>query len=169
MAALLAYIFFFIAASVSPLQRRQLALKRDTDKGQVDFAFRIMLITLVLSSILVFFKRPELNQSVLTVVLLASACGFFGATAIASQYIAQRHVEAGVTSLVSQIYTPIAIVLSTLLLHERLRPIQVLGTIILISSVFLVSNKHRLSKWRFDKYFMLMVLCGILMAFVLTA
>lgn len=169
MAVLLAYIFFFVAASASPLQRRQIALKRSTDKGQVDFAFRVMLITFVLSAILILFKKPELHQSISTVLLLAVTCGVFGAMAIASQYVAQRHVEAGVTSLVSQIYTPVTIILATLLLHERLKPLQIVGTILLLSSVFFVSNKHRLSKWRFDRYFMLMFLCGVLMAFVLTA
>lgn len=169
MTILLAYIFFFIAASVSPLQRRKLALRRENDKGQIDFAFRVMLITLVLSSILFFFKRPEINQSLSAIILLASVCGVFGAVALGSGYIAQRHVEAGVTSLVGNVYTPMTIILATLVLHERLKPLQIVGTILLMGSVILVSQKHRLSRWRFDKFFLLMILSGASLAPVLTA
>jgi len=169
MAIILAYIFYFIAASVSPLQRRQLALRRETDKGQIDFAFRVMLITFVLSSILVLFRRPELNQPWLSVALLALAAGLFGALGIGSQYIAQRHVEAGLTTLLSNLYTPVTIILASSLLHERLKRMQLLGAAILLFSVFLVSNKHRLSRWRFDRFFLLMALSGVSLGIVLTA
>ena len=43
MTILLAYLFYFVAASASPLQRRWLAVKRDGG-GQIDFAFKVMLI-----------------------------------------------------------------------------------------------------------------------------
>lgn len=96
-------------------------------------------------------------------------CGVSGSISIAAQYIAQRHVEAGLTTLIGNIYTPITIFLSTILLHEGLEPRQIIGTVLLLFSVMLVSRKHRLSRWRFDKYFMLMVLNGIFLAFALVA
>lgn len=169
MAVLIAYLFYFIAASVSPLQRRQLALRRQNDSGQIDFAFRVSLIALVLSTVLILFKRPELNQSLVTILSLAGVCGILGAIAIGSQYIAQRHVEAGLTTLTANLYTPITIVLSTVFLNESLRPLQIIGTLFLLVSVVFVSSKHRLSKWRFDKYFWLMVLSGVCLGFVLAA
>lgn len=169
MIILLAYLFYFVSSTASTLQRRHLSLKRETDKGQIDFAFRVMLITFILSAILIFFKSPEINQSSTTIILLTLACGFFGALAISSQYIAQRHVQAGVTTLVGNLYTPTAIFLATILLHEGLTPRQILGTVILLFSVVLVSKEHRLSRWRFDRYFWLMVLSGVALAFVLTA
>jgi drug/metabolite transporter (DMT)-like permease len=169
MGILLAYLFFFVAASASPLQRRQLSLRRENDAGQVDFAFRVMFITFLLSAILIFVKNPEFNQSKTTIALLAAVCGIFGAIGIGSQYIAQRHVEAGLTSLISNVYTPVTIILATVLLNESLKPLQVLGTLLLLSSVILVSSKHRISKWRFDKYFWLMILSGVALGFVLTA
>lgn len=50
MIILLSYIFYFIAASASPLQRRWLATKKDAGgREQVDFAFRVTLVTVVLS------------------------------------------------------------------------------------------------------------------------
>ena len=168
MAALISYLFYFVAATASPLQRRHLALKRSNDKGQIDFAFRVMFITVVLSSVLAIFKHPEIKESLTTIALLAAACGLFGATALGTQYIAQRHVEAGLTSLVGNLYTPTAIILASLFLHERLKHLQILGTIILLFSVVLLSNKHRLSRWRLDRYFWLMVLSGISLGIVLT-
>lgn len=169
MAAFLAYIFYFIAATASPLQRRHLATRRDTDTGQIDFAFRVMLITAALSSILYLFKRPELNDSLTTVLWLAATCGIFGAIALATGYIAQRNVEAGTFSLISNVYTPVTIVLASLFLSERLKPVQILGTVLLLVSVVLVSRKHKLTRWRFDRYFFLVVLSGLSLGVVLTA
>jgi uncharacterized membrane protein len=166
---LLAYFFYFAASTASQLQRRHLSLKREDDKGQIDFAFRVMFITLFGSLILFLFKRPEFNQDPTTIILLAMVSGVFGSAALALQYIAQRHVEAGLTSLIGNIYTPVTIILAILILHEGLRPIQILGTVLLLGSVILVSRKHRLSRWKFDKYFMLMVLSGVTLGFCLTA
>lgn len=169
MGILLAYIFYFVASTASQLQRRHLSLRRDNDKGQIDFAFRVMAITLLGSVILVFFKQPEFNQSVMIIAVLALITGVFGAGALALQYIAQRHVEAGLTSLIGNIYTPVTIVLAILILHEGLESKQMLGTILLLFSVVLVSRKHRLGRWKFDKYFWLMVLSGVFLGFCLTA
>lgn len=168
MAALLAYIFYFFAATISPLQRRHLAITRESDIGQIDFAFRVMLITTVLSSVLFLFKRPELKDDTATVLGLAAVCGIFGAIALATGYTAQRKVEAGSFSLISNVYTPVSIVLATLFLNERLRPMQIVGTILLLISVVLVSRKHKLTRWRFDKYFFLVVFSGLALGVVLT-
>jgi drug/metabolite transporter (DMT)-like permease len=168
METIFAYIFYFVAASASPLQRRHLAKTRETDVGQIDFAFKIMLITAVLSIVLVFFKRPVVHQSLTEIIFLAIGGGIFGSVSLATNYMAQRHVEAGVSTLVSNIYTPITIVLATVFLDEKLRPIQIVGTILLLISVVIVSKKHKISKWKFDKYFILMVVSGIALGIVLT-
>jgi len=169
MALFFAYIFFFFAATASPLQRRHLAKKRQTDIGQISFAFYVMLITTALSSVLWLFKTPEINTSLVVAAGLAFICGVSGAVALASQYQAQRHVEAGTYTVISNVYTPVTIVLATLLLNESLKPVQVLGTMLLLVSVVLVSRKHQLTRWHFDKYFFLMVLSGVCMGLVLTA
>lgn len=169
MVILAAYLFYFVASTASSLQRRHLSLKRDSDAGQIEFAFRVTLITFVLSAVLIFFKPLQFNQSLTTLILLTIVCGVTGSISIAAQYIAQRHVEAGLTTLIGNVYTPVTIILSTLLLHEGLEPRQVLGTILLLFSVVLVSRKHRLSRWRFDRYFWLMLLNGFSIAFTFTA
>lgn len=169
MVELLFYLFYFVSSTGSTLQRRELATRRTNDTGQIDFAFRVMTMTFFLSFVLIFFNHPYLNQSLFTILTLATICGVFGAVAIGSQYVAQRHVEAGITSLAGNIYTPVTIVLGTLLLHEHLKPRQAVGAVILLVAVVLVSNKHRISRWRFDRYLWLMILCGVTLAFVLTA
>lgn len=169
MVDLVAYLFYFFASTTSTLQRRHIAIRRETDVGQIDFAFRVFFITFILSSVLALFKRPEINQSFFTVLLLATCTGIFGSLSISTQYIAQRHVEAGVTSLIGNIYTPITIVLSSVLLSESLKSHQIVGTIILLISVVIVSTKHRLSRWRFDKYFWLMVINGLALGISLVA
>lgn len=169
MAIALAYLFYFVASISSNIQRRHIAKRRATDTGQIDFAFRVMALTFVLSAVLIFFNSPRLDQSWLVLVLLALACGVFGTVSLSCQYIAQRHVEAGVTNLLSNLYVPVAILLASIILHEGLKPLELVGAAILLGSVILASRKHRLSRWRFDKYFWLMAFNGIALAFVLTA
>lgn len=169
MGELLAYIFYFFAASASPIQRRHLATQRNSSQGQIDFAFRVMLITFLLSPVLIIFKRPEINQSIWHLTILGIVCGIFGCLSLSSQYIAQRKVEAGTTQLLLNIYTPVTIILASFLLNERLKTIQIFGTVLLLFSVILVSNKHRLTKWKFDGYFWLMIVAGITIAFTLTS
>lgn len=169
MVIILAYIIFFIFSTASTLQRRHIAIRRDTDAGQIDFAFRISLMAFILSGVLFFIERPHFNQTPVVMASLALTCGVFGALSIAPQFIAQRHVEAGLTTLIGNIYTPVTIALSTLLLNESLDGKQIIGTILLLVAVVLVSRKHRLSRWRFDRYFWLMVLSGLSLGICLVA
>lgn len=171
MAILLAYLFYFIAASASPLQRRWLAVKRQKEdsRGQIDFAFKVVLITAILSLFIPLFQPFQLDGNVIFLAFLAVICGFFGAGFFISSYIAQKQVDAGITTLVSNVYTPVTIILATLLLNERLNLLQIGGTVLLLASIFLISKKHRIGKFHFDKYFLLMALSGIMLGVTLTA
>lgn len=170
MLVFLSYIFYFIAASASPLQRRWLATKKNIDnKGQIHFAFQVTLITVILSLVLPFFSPFKLEGNNLYLAGLSLVCGIFGAGYFISSYTAQKHVEAGVSTLVSNIYTPITIVLAILFLNESLTTIQIFGTILLLLGMAIVSKKHRIGKFKFDKYFMLMVLSGVMLGVSLTA
>ena len=120
MTAILAYIFYFIAASASPLQRRWLAKHKNPENtGQIHFAFQVAFITVVFSLLLPIFKPFYLEGNIFYLVGLSLICGVFGAGYFISSYIAQKHVEAGISTLVSNIYTPITIVLATLFLNEK--------------------------------------------------
>ncbi|MFA6897087.1 MAG: DMT family transporter [Patescibacteria group bacterium] len=166
----LSYIFYFIAASASPLQRRWLATTKNFDnKGQVHFAFQVTLVTVILSLLLPVFKPFYLAGNLFHLIGLSLVCGIFGAGYYISSYTAQKHVEAGITTLVSNIYTPVTIVLATIFLDEKLTAIQILGTILLLVGMLIVSKKHRTGKFRFDKYFLLMVLSGVVLGISLTA
>lgn len=171
MAILLAYLFYFIAASASPLQRRWLAVKRQKEDsgGQIDFAFKVVFTTVLLSLFIPFFQPFKLSGNIVFLIYLVLICGFFGAGFFISSYVAQKHVDAGITTLVSNIYTPITIVLATIFLNERLSFLQIVGTILLLFSIFLISKKHRMGKFTFDKYFLLMALSGIMLGIALTA
>lgn len=166
----LSYIFYFIVASASPLQRRWLATTKNiSNKGQIHFSFQVALITVLLSLALPFFSPFYLTGNFLYLIGLSLICGIFGAGYFISSYTAQKHVEAGVTTLVSNIYTPVTIVLATFFLNEKLTTIQIFGTVLLLVGMLVVSQKHRIGKFKFDKYFMLMVLSGIMLGVCLTA
>lgn len=170
MIQILSYIFYFIAASASPLQRRWLATKKNEDnKGQIHFAFQITLVVVFLSLLLPIFKPFYLQGNIFYLIVLALICGIFGGGFYIASYTAQKHVEAGVTTLVSNIYTPVTIVLATIFLHEGLNLIQIFGTILLLFGIIIVSQKHRISKLKFDKYFLLMLLSGVMLGISLTA
>ncbi len=166
----LSYIFYFFAASASPLQRRWLATNKNLDnKGQINFAFQVTFVTVVLSLLLPFFKPFYLQGNILNLIGLGLVCGIFGAGYFISSYTAQKHVEAGISTLVSNIYTPITIVLATLFLNEKLTTLQIFGTILLLVGIIVVSKKHQIGVFKFDKYFMLMLLSGVMLGVSLTA
>ena len=69
MIIILAYIFYFIAASASPLQRRWLAKNKNPENtGQIHFAFQVAFITVVLSLLLPIFKPFYLEGNVFYLV-----------------------------------------------------------------------------------------------------
>lgn len=170
MIAFLSYLFYFIAATVSPLQRRWLATHRNIkNEGQIRLAFQVTFITVILSFTLPLFERFHLQGNIFHLVGLSLICGLFGAGYFVFSYTAQKHVEAGVSTLVSNIYTPVTIILATLFLNENLTLVQILGTTLLLIGMLVVSKKHRIKKFKFDKYFMLMVLSGVFLGVSLVA
>ncbi|NTW15215.1 MAG: EamA family transporter [Candidatus Moranbacteria bacterium] len=170
MNVILGYLFFFIAASASPLQRRWLAsAKNHENKGQVRFAFQVMTIVSVLGLLIPFFQPAHIEGSPLSLIGLSVCAGIFGAGFFISSFVAQKHVDAGVTSLISNLYTPVTIILASLLLGEGLMPMQAFGTMLLLAGVLIVSKKHRTGRFSFDRYFLLMALSGISLGICLTA
>ena len=170
MVIFLAYIFYFIAASASPLQRRWLAVNREADNdGQIDFAFKVVFIVAFLGLIIPFFQPIELTGNYLSIGLLALVCGLFGAGFYVTYFIAQKHVDAGITTLVSNIYTPVTIILASVFLNERLTLMQIIGTLLLLFAIVLISKKHRQGKLRFDKHFLMMFAGGVMLGVLLTA
>lgn len=168
MLLILCYSFYFVAATASPLQRRKLSLAHH-GSGQVAFAFRVSLIVATLGLLLPFFSALSVRGDWLQLGLLALVCGIFGAGSIASQYWAQKHVDAGITTLLSNLYTPVSIALATLLLGEGLTLAQAIGAILLFGGIVTVSEKHRIGRMRFDKYLTAMALSGVMLGIALTA
>ncbi|MBP9690974.1 DMT family transporter [Candidatus Woesebacteria bacterium] len=170
MIQVLAYIFYFIAASASPLQRRWLAKTKNIDNtGQTAFAFHVTLVAVVLSLGLLLYEPFHITGNIPLIITLTLVCGIFGSLTAVLGYTAQKHMEAGVTSVVSNMCTPITIVLATVFLSEKLTPIQIVGTIILFIGMIIVSKKHRVGKFTFDKYFLMMLSSGAFLGILITA
>lgn len=166
----LSYVFYFIAASASPLQRRWLATKKDVPSAeQTHFAFQVTLISIAGTLFFPIFSPFYLSGNKFYLLFLALICGVFGAGYAVFNYVAQKHIDAGISSVVSNIYTPITIILSSILIHEGLTQPQILGTILLLVALFVISKKHRIGRFRFDKYFLLMLASGAMLGVVLVA
>ncbi len=167
---ILSYLFYFIAASASPLQRRWLATKKDIPSHeQPQFAFHVILVSTVGTLFFPFFSPFYFSGNKLSLFLLTLVCGVFGAGYAVFNYVAQKHIDAGISSVVANIYTPIVIVLSTIFIHESLTNQQIMGTVLLFIAIFIISKKHRISRFRFDKYFLLMLASGVMLGAVLVA
>ncbi len=171
MAVLLAYLFYFVSASASPIQRRFLAQKGTGDvASQIRFSFQVIAFPAVIGSVILPFFHPfQIEGSGFVLLTLAIVAGTAGAASFGLFFVTQRHVEAGIGTLVSNVYTPVTIVLATLFLAERLTWLQGLGTVLLLIGVVIVSKKHRISRFKFDKYFMLTLLSGVLIGICLVA
>ncbi len=170
MILLLSYVFYFIASSAKSLQQRFLLKNKDyTTAEQITFTFHCMFFLFLGSLLFPFFSPFYLSGGFLHLFLLALVCGVFSAGSNLASYLAQKHVDAGVTSILWNIYTPITIVLSSILLHEGLKPMQIMGTILLLFAIILISKKHRTGRFTFDKYFLLSILSGVLISGVLVA
>lgn len=163
-----AYLFYFIAATIAPIQRRWLST-RNEGGNKIDLSFRVSLVAAAFVLILPLFSPFVLHGSYLTIALLLIVGGIGGIGYYVSYFTAQRHVEAGTTSVLGNIYTPITIVLSTLFLGEGLRGLQILGAVLLIVAAMIVSKKHRIGRITYDRYFWLMIFSGVSLSVLLVA
>jgi drug/metabolite transporter (DMT)-like permease len=169
MAEFWAYLFYFVVASASPIQRRWLAINRPKHKGELLFATRVMGIVALMSLAILLFSRPSFNGNPWFIIFLTVLCAIGGGGFFAGQYTAQRHVQAGTTSVISNIFTPVTIILATIFLQERLELHQLFGTTLLLFSAFLVTKNHRGGKFHVDKYIWLMLVSGIGLGIAMTA
>jgi len=165
---LLSYFFYFIVSTIAPIQRRWLST-RNEGGNKINLSFKVTFVAALLILLLPLFSPFELQGPYTTIILLLIAAAIGGVGHYVSYFTAQRHVEAGVTSVLQNIYTPITIVLSTIFLGEGLRESQILGTILLLVAAVIVSKKHRIGKISFDKYFWLMIFSGISLSVLLVA
>ncbi|MSU56034.1 MAG: hypothetical protein EXS51_01865 [Candidatus Taylorbacteria bacterium] len=168
MITFLLYLSYFAASAIVPLQRRHLAL-REEGGGQIHFAFRVMTVIALIGLIIPFLSPFKLEGDPMKLVLLMIACGVLGALFWVTFYLAQRHVEAGIITLATTVATPVAIVLATVFLDERLTLTQMMGAVLLLVALILVSKKHRIGAFRFDRYFLLVLLSGALLGVLYTA
>lgn len=166
-----AYLFYFFASTLSPLQRRWVSVHREGErKGQINFAFRVLLILSLLGTVILPWVKPfEFAGSIANIGLLALVCGVFGAGFWVASYTAQRHVDAGITTLVGKVYMPVTIILSTLLLDERLVGKQIFGAVLLFVSILIISKKHRIGRFKFDRYFVMMLASSVMLGVLLVA
>lgn len=172
MIILLSYVFYFIASSASSLQRRWLAVKKDEQagpRGQIRLAFEVMLFLVVGGLFFPFFSPFYFSGNWYYLIFLSVISGLFGMGYFISNYIAQRHVDAGVTTILSHIYTPVTILFATVFLHEGLSLKQIIGIAILLTAIVIVSKKHHIGTFRFDKYFWMMIASGVMLGILLVA
>ncbi len=166
----IAYIFYFIASSIPVLWRKNLMNKKvTTPLGQVNFAFKNMLIIASIGLLLPLFSPFFITGNHLHLILLSIVSGVAGMGYWVLSLISIRHIEAGDTNLLINIYTPVTIFLAFMFLDEKLTMMQLLGTSILLFSMFIISGKYRKGIFKFNKHFLLMIASGIMLGFVLVA
>jgi uncharacterized membrane protein len=167
---ILSYLFYFIVTSISPLQRRALAKRKNPEaRDQIMLAFQVMVILTLGSLVLLFFNPLHFIGGSIKLIVLSTICGIFGMAYFILNYGAQKHVEAGVTNIITNVYTPLAILLSSIFLHEGLNKFELIGTLFLLAGMLVISEKHRISTFKFDRYFTEMVIGSICLGILLVA
>jgi drug/metabolite transporter (DMT)-like permease len=168
MSVFTAFLIYFILSPIAPLQRRWLS-KRNEGGDKIDLSFKVSLVAALLVSFLPLFSPFKLHGSAVIIItlLILSVAGGIGFYVL--YFMSQRYVEAGVTAVLGNIYTPITIILSTLFLGESITGLQIIGTILLIISALIVSKKHRIGKVSFDKHFWMMLGSGVFLSVLLVA
>ncbi len=170
MAIILSYLAYFLTSTISPLVRRFIFTRKNPDSNeQTRLAFEVMLVLTLGSLIFQFFSPLYFAGNKIYLLFLTLTCGLCGMAYIIMNYTAQKHIDAGITVVIINIFTPISIILSSLFLDERLTLAQVFGTILLLIALVIISKKHHLGRLRFDKYFTMMFLGGILLGILLVA
>lgn len=93
---------------------------------------------LAITSIVYLYFRPEitLQKTGFQYALLA---GVMGASAVVSFYLALRQGSAAIVIPLTALYPLITILLSLLVLHERITLIQGIGIVLALISIFLMS------------------------------
>ncbi|KKU55629.1 MAG: hypothetical protein UX77_C0009G0005 [Parcubacteria group bacterium GW2011_GWA1_47_11] len=170
MAVIFSYIFYFVASTTSSLQRRWLIRDKEfTARQQITFTFQCVMFLFIGSLFFPFFSDFYLAGNYAYLVFLAVTCAIFGAAGNILSYIGQKHLDAGEMSIVWNIYTPVTIVLSSILVHEGLTPLQIVGTLLLLIAIFIISKKHHLGRMRFNRSFLFVLLGGVLIGVLLVA
>jgi drug/metabolite transporter (DMT)-like permease len=170
MTIFLSYIIYFILTTANTLQRRFVIKKKDAPAvEQINFAFEVMIVLVLASIVMQFFSPLYFAGDNLRLIMLSLVCGVFGMGYFILNFIAQKHVDVGVSNILLNISTPIIIILSSLFLNEGLSNIQIGGTALLLVSIFLISKKHRIGRFSFDKYFWFMILSGVSVSVLLVA
>lgn len=86
-----------------------------------------------LSAIMVPLKTPGFWVAVLYLSVVSSVCAFLCLN------FAMNHINVSATTLLSNFSTPITVLSGILILHERFTPVQLIGVVIILVSVFGVS------------------------------
>lgn len=127
------------------------------------------MITVILSLVLPLFEPFRIEWNIFYLIILWLICGISGAISFITFFIAQKYVEAWISNLVSNIYTPITIILATLFLNEKLTNIQIIWTIFLLIWMIVVSKQHKIGRFKFDRYFIMVVIAWITLGITITA
>lgn len=166
MTAILAYIFFFVAATASPLQRRHQSKVTKTDP--IILAAWTQAFVWVLGLSLLYRADTSSFEwswhlAFLSLGLLISSPLFFYLS-----YKSQKHVDATQSIILSNIYTPVAIALALLFLGDALTKTQIIGAIILFFAMILISIERVGNKsFAFSKHSFEMLTSGIFLGIVL--
>ena len=167
MTTVLAYLFYFVFATWSPLQRRVLATK--TNYNPILIAQKTSLVKILIATV-VFVLIPSKGSFVFSEqlwILLILSC-LFSVIHFVLIYATQKHIDATKTTIIVNIYTPVSILLATIFLGESLALKQIFGTLLLLLAVVIISiNKIDNKFLKIDKYVLRMLIVGITLGIVL--
>lgn len=166
MTAILAYLFYFVAATASPLQRRHQSKVTRTDP--LILATWTQAFVWVLGLSLLYKADISLFEWSWNLIFLGFGLLVFSPLFFYLSYKSQKHVDATQSVILSNMYTPVAIVLALLFLGDALSQRQIIGAIILFIAMILITVEKVGSKsFSFSKYSFEMLMSGVFLGVVL--
>ena len=165
----LVLILYFIISTASTLQRRLYAKQTKVSPALVSFVSHTLFV-FPLGILYVLLSGENLEIPNITIILWSVLAAFLQAIFNVLSFKSQKEVDATQYTIIANIYTPITVIVSALLIHEGLTTLQYIGMAFLVIGAIVVSAKGFTTKtFRFDSYTLLATLSGVALGFALVA
>lgn len=128
---------YLVLGTAAYLLRRNLAQNLTRHNGLIN-GFFFLVILYPLGLIIAAFSSPNLHIGWLNFAFLMTGSLLFPAVNILA-FNANKHIDAGLYTIINNITPIITIVVAALLLNEHLTTEQLIGAVIIISSAFLAT------------------------------
>lgn len=147
-----ALFVYFVGSTLYSLFLRSLALKSTIPDRLFPTLFFVGIVYPVGVLVALLWGEIDINWQLPGILLFLGASVSLGIYNTLPFWIS-KHVDATQYVVISNLYTPMTVILGAFVLHEQFTGWQFLGTLLLLLGAFMVAIKGwRRSSWQFDRH-----------------